>query len=112
MAVLRKNLTETPTDEASVDRERLNAIGEDDIRRFMQEDGEDPDADLPAYRPVYPAHIVRGQLGFTIEEFARALHVPPATLRNWEQGSVDPAARSLLAIVAGNPKAAFKALEG
>jgi putative transcriptional regulator len=44
--------------------------------------------------------------------FARALRIPLATLRNWEQGRVlpDPAARSLLTLVARNPKAAFKAL--
>ncbi len=43
---------------------------------------------------------------------ARALRIPVSTLRNWEQGRVlpDPAARSLLAIVARNPKVALKAL--
>jgi putative transcriptional regulator len=44
--------------------------------------------------------------------FARARRIPVWTLRNWEQGRVlpDPAARSLLVIVAGNPNAALKAL--
>jgi transcriptional regulator with XRE-family HTH domain len=52
-----------------------------------------------------------GQVG-TQEEFAKALRIPLPTLRNWEQGRVlpDPAARSLLTIVAKNPKAALKAL--
>jgi hypothetical protein len=37
---------------------------------------------------------------------------PRTFLRNWEQGRVlpDPAARSLLTIVARNPRAAFRAL--
>jgi putative transcriptional regulator len=48
----------------------------------------------------------------TQAEFARALRIPLATLRNWEQGRVlpDPAACSLLTLVARNPKAAFKTL--
>jgi DNA-binding transcriptional regulator YiaG len=38
--------------------------------------------------------------------------IPVATLCNWEQGRVlpDPAALSLLTVVAHNPKARFKAL--
>ena len=56
--------------------------------------------------------MLRTRLGMTQTEFARALRIPVSTLRNWEQGRVlpDPAARSLLAIVARNPKAALKAL--
>jgi putative transcriptional regulator len=48
----------------------------------------------------------------TQEDFAKALRIPLATLRNWEQGRVglDPAVRSLLTIVARNPEAAFAAL--
>ncbi len=43
-------------------------------------------------------------------QFAEALRIPLATLRNWEQGRVkpDPAARSLL-IVARSPEAALAA---
>jgi putative transcriptional regulator len=56
--------------------------------------------------------LLRKQLGMTQDAFARALRIPLATLRNWEQGRVlpDPAARSLLTIVAKNPKAALRAL--
>ncbi len=52
------------------------------------------------------------QPGMTQAQFARALRIPLSTLRNWEQGRVlpDPAARSLLAIVAKNPKVALRAL--
>jgi putative transcriptional regulator len=48
----------------------------------------------------------------TQSEFAKALRIPLSTLRNWEQGRVlpDPAARSLIAIVAKSPKVALKAL--
>ena len=65
-----------------------------------------------ASAPVIPPQLLRKQLGMTQDEFARALRIPLSTLRNWEQGRVlpDPAARSLLTIVAKNPKAALKAL--
>jgi putative transcriptional regulator len=48
----------------------------------------------------------------TQEQFARALHIPVATLRNWEQGrnAIDPAARSLLTIVARNPRLVLQTL--
>jgi hypothetical protein len=41
-----------------------------------------------------------------VTHFARALRIPLATLRNWEQGRVrpDPAARSLLTIVAARQR--------
>jgi len=50
----------------------------------------------------------------TQAEFAAAIRVPVATLRNWEQGRrrLDPAARSLLLLVWANPKAALRALSG
>jgi putative transcriptional regulator len=78
----------------------------------MIEDGQNPLAKLEGFVPIVPPQVLRKRLGLTQAEFARALRIPLATLRNWEQGRVlpDPAARSLLTIVARNPKAAFKAL--
>jgi putative transcriptional regulator len=63
-------------------------------------------------KTMIPPQLLRKQLGMTQSEFAKALRIPLSTLRNWEQGRVlpDPAARSLLTIVAKNPKAALKAL--
>lgn len=53
----------------------------------MTADGED----------LQPTRI-RSQSGMSQTEFAAALTIPVATLRNWEQGRVppDPAARALL----------------
>ncbi len=112
MAVVRKSLEDILARDPRVDPSRLNTVTEDDIRRYMVEDGENPDADLSAFQAIYPAQVVRKELGMTQEEFASALHIPVATLRNWEQGRVapDPAARALLLIVARNPKAALRAL--
>ena len=84
-----------------------------DIRRHMIEDGEDPDAPLPAMRRVVPAADVRKHLGMSQPRFAAFIGVPVGTLRNWEQGRVmpDPAARALLTILDREPTAALRALQ-
>jgi putative transcriptional regulator len=94
-----------------VNRAKIDATTEADIARHMREDDQD-ETDLAGLACVIPPQLLRGQLGMTQDEFAKALRIPPSTLRNWEQGRVlpDPAARSLLTIVAKNPKAALKAL--
>jgi putative transcriptional regulator len=94
-----------------INRAKIDATTEADIRRYMREDGQDA-SDIAGFAPVIPPQLLRKRLGMTQDEFARALRVPLSTLRNWEQGRVlpDPAARSLLTIVAKNPKAALKAL--
>jgi putative transcriptional regulator len=95
-----------------INRGKIDATTEADIRRQMIEDGQKPGGSLSDFAPVIPPQILRKQLGMTQPEFAKALRIPLSTLRNWEQGRVlpDPAARSLLTIVARNPKAALKAL--
>jgi putative transcriptional regulator len=112
MARTRKTLEQIKASKPKLDHAKLAATTEDDIRRYMIEDGFDPDVEIKDYQVVYPPHVVRKQLGMTQEEFAKALHIPVATLRNWEQGRVapDPAARALLTIVARIPQAALKAL--
>jgi putative transcriptional regulator len=94
-----------------IDRAKIDATAEADIRRHMLED-DGQDGALAGFAPVIPPKLLRKRLGMTQAEFARALRVPLSTLRNWEQGRVlpDPAARSLLIIVAKNPKAALRAL--
>jgi putative transcriptional regulator len=93
------------------DRVKIDATTEADISRHRREDNQD-ETKLSGFAPVIPPQWLRQRLGMTQEEFARALRIPLSTLRNWEQGRVlpDPAARSLLTIVAKNPKAALKAL--
>ncbi|KTS37830.1 XRE family transcriptional regulator [Methylobacterium indicum] len=97
---------------APVDRAKIDATTEEDIRRHMIEDGEDPDEEPTEYRLVWPIAAIRSRLGMTQSVFADALGVPVATLRNWEQGRTqpDPAAVALLRIVEREPEAAFRAL--
>jgi putative transcriptional regulator len=111
MAFVRKTL-EQARREGRVDRAKLAATTEEDIRRHQIEDGYDPDAPLDGFEPVVLPQAVRKKLAMTQEEFARALRIPVATLRNWEQGRVrpDPAARSLLLAVYRNPKAVLAAI--
>ena len=95
-----------------VDRAKIAATTEEDIRRHQIEDGEDPDAPLPPFRPVPDVRAIRTQLGMTQEAFATAIGVPVATVRNWEQfrTGMDPAVRSLLRVVQREPEVALRAL--
>lgn len=110
----RITLDEIMAKPAKIDRTITDATTEEDIRRHMIEDGEDPDAPLEGFRRVYPPAVVRKSLGMTQEAFATALQIPLATLRNWEQGRTrpDPAAQSLLRAVARDAKAVLAAIAG
>ena len=111
MAIVRRTMENIRQMKPRIDRAKIAATTETDIRRHMREDDQDEN-DQTGFAPVIPPRVLRKQLHMTQTEFARALRIPLATLRNWEQGRVlpDPAARSLLAIVAKNPRAALKAL--
>jgi putative transcriptional regulator len=95
-----------------VDHVQLKATTEADIRRHMVEDGEDPDAPLPEYRPVPDVQAIRERFAMSQEDFARTIGVPVATLRNWEQQrtAIAPAARTLFRILEREPEAALRAL--
>ncbi len=107
MAIVRKSLDELLANPPPVDHAKLAATTEDEIRRHMIEDGQNPDAPIGPFELIVPAKIVREKLGMSQEAFARALHIPVGTIRNWEQNRVtpDPAARALLAILYRRPDA-------
>jgi putative transcriptional regulator len=112
--MVRMSLEEIRARKPTVDHAKLDATTEEDIRRYMIEDGYDPDFEPTEVRLVLPAKDVRRKLGLTQEAFAAALQIPLATLRNWEQGRTipDPAAQSLLRAVARDPKAVLAAIAG
>ena len=112
MARQPMTLDEIRASRPAVDRIRVAATTEADIRRNRIEDGEDPDARLPPFRPVPNVRAIRTKLRMTQEAFAKAIGVPLATVRNWEQSrtSMDPAVRSLLLVVEREPVAALRAL--
>ena len=112
MARVRRTMEQIRRMKPRTNKAKIDSTTEAGIRRHMIEDGQDPAGLLAGFVPVVPPQILRKRLGITQVGFAHALRIPLATLRNWEQGRVlpDPAARSLLTLVARNPKAAFKAL--
>ncbi len=114
MARKPMTLEEIRASRPTVDRAKIAATTEADIRCHQIEDGEDPDAQFPPFRPAPDVRTIRAKLHMTQETFAAAIGVPVATVRNWEQlrTGMDPAVRSLLRIVEREPDAAMRALSG
>lgn len=96
-----------------IDETKLDATTDEGIARQIAGDPDlAPDlstADAPL--PPDP-RTLRERIGVSQEAFARALGIPVATLRNWEQRRfrLDPAAVSLLRIVDRDPVVAFRLL--
>jgi putative transcriptional regulator len=111
MAIKRMTLGEIKARPSKRDRAKIKATTEEDIRRHMIEDGEDPDAELREEDIISPWYI-RKRLGMSQRQFAATLGIPIATLRNWEQNRVmmEPATIALMRILAHEPKAALRAL--
>jgi putative transcriptional regulator len=108
----RMTLDQIKASKPKVNRAKIAATSEEDIARHMREDGEDPGAAPGTFVEDVPPAQIREHMGMTQVEFAEALRIPVATLRNWEQGRVriDPAARALFRILNRDPKHALKAL--
>ena len=103
MATVRKTLEQLRAAKPKINRAKLRATKDADIARQIAEDPDTaPEISLDIL--IAPKRL-RQRLSMTQEEFANALGVPVATLRNWEQGrnGIDPAARSLLILIARDP---------
>ena len=90
-----------------VDYAVLDRTTERDIARQQEQDEAEAMQDMARY-----ARRVRQRLGLTQREFARRIHVPQETIRNWEQGKRCPtgAARTLLRVLDRAPETALRAL--
>lgn len=110
MAIQRMTLDAIAAREPDVDLAKIDATTEPDIRRHMREEGYDYE-DVRTEDIISPVAI-RKRLGMSQRQFAAAIHVPVATLQNWEQGRtlMDPSARALMTILAREPDAALRAL--
>ena len=112
MAIVRMTMEEAKAT-GRIDRAKLDSTTEEDIRRHMIEDGEDPDAPLlePA-RLVWPPVAIRVKTGLSQAEFAGAIGIPVKTWRNWEHGRtrIDPAGRALLRLLADDPLRGLRVL--
>lgn len=113
MARVRMTLDQVAGSE-DIDRAQVAATSEADIRRHMIEDGEDPNSSDEPISTILPIAALRARVGLSQAKFAKALRIPPSTLRNWEQGRTqpDPVARSFFALVNADPERALKVLAG
>ncbi len=109
MATRRMTLAAAKRVKPDIDAARMRRTTEAEIARQAAEDAEAPAGTLVWRVPVAQ---LRRRLGMTQQQFAAAIRVPLATLRNWEQHRVepDPAARALLVILDREPEAALRAL--
>ncbi len=74
----------------------------------MRAAGYDPDETINHEDIISPA-IIRKRFGLSQRCFAEAIHVPIATLQNWEQSRtlLDPSAGAVMTILAREPEAAL-----
>jgi putative transcriptional regulator len=78
----------------------------------------DPDAkpltddDLSRMKRTPQVKVIRRALGLSQEDFAARYRIPIGTLRDWEQGRVEPdqAARAYLTVIAREPETVRVAL--
>ena len=64
------------------------------------------------FKPRPRVFVIRRALKLTQEEFADAFQIPVGTVRDWEQGRVEPdqAAKAYLKVIAHNPDLVLQAL--
>ena len=95
-----------------IDKSKVERTTQDDIRRHMIEDGEDPGLSHDDWYPS-PASV-RQKLGLSQAQLADELRLPLGTWRNWEQGRVelDPVVRALLLVLWRIPQTAMRTLHG
>ncbi len=101
---------------STTDWAQFDAMTDEDVTAAALSD---PDAQpltdeqLGRMKPPARAKIIRRALHLTQEEFAARYHIPVGTLRDWEQGRVQPdqPARAYLRAIAGDPEGVKRALE-
>jgi putative transcriptional regulator len=110
MATIRKTLDELRAMKRKINRAKLRATTDADIARQI---AQDPDTapEISLDMLIAPKNL-RHRLDMTQVEFAHALGIPVATLRNWEQGrnGIDPTAKSLLILIARDPEGTLATL--
>ncbi len=81
------------------------ALSDPDNRPLTEED-------MRRMKRTPRAKVIRRALGLSQEDFAARYRIPIGTLRDWEQGRVEPdqAARAYLTVIARDPEAVRKAL--
>jgi putative transcriptional regulator len=108
----RKTLNDIMAASTVIDRAKMKATTEADIRRHRIEDGEDITKSVDDFEWTISPTSVREKLGLTQAEFSSVTKIPKGTIRNWEQHRTKPdaTARALLTILNREPKRAVAAL--
>jgi len=95
----------------------FDAMSDEERHRAALSDPDCPPAgevQVARARRVPTVRALRKKLNLTQEEFASRFHLPIGTVRDWEQGAhrPDKAAQVLLTVIARDPDAVARALEG
>jgi len=109
-------MTRRMPETVAFDWSRADSLTEEEIYKAALSD---PDAQpltperIKRMKRTPQVKIIRRAFKMSQEEFAEAFRIPIGTLRDWEQGRVEPdqAARAYLKVIARNPKAVREALE-
>jgi len=92
---------------------QLSAMPDDQVARAASGDPDaQPLSDSTIRRRLPQVRVIRRALQLTQEEFAAVYHIPIGTLRDWEQGRVQPdqTARAYLRAISGDPDGVRRAL--
>ncbi len=106
-----------PKKPPKTDWRAFDAMSEADRHKAALADADAPPttkAQLARARRVPTVRALRQKLNLTQEQFAARFHLPLGTVRDWEQGAhrPDKAAQVLLTVIAKDPDAVARALEG
>ena len=110
----KKHMTKHAETEAKTDWDRLRAMSDADEEAGALADKDNPPVvmDRSAMAPVARVKVIRRALHLTQEEFAVRYRIPLGTLRDWEQGRIEPdqAAQAYLQVIAKEPETVSRAL--
>lgn len=120
MATVRKTLAETKTAPfrfSQEQKDRLDAMTDEQIETAASEDPDaQPLTDAQLNRAVLGRMVrrIRERSGLSQDKFGERFGIPPATLRDWEQGRREPdaTARTLLRVIDADPDAVARAVAG
>ena len=75
MAIIRRTMENIRRMKPRINRAKIDATTEANIRRHMREDGQ-TEGDLAGFSPIIPPQVLRKRLRMTQAEFARAIRIP------------------------------------
>lgn len=110
MALIRQSIEDIRAAKLKSGTTTRHPAADTRIARAIKDDPDTP-PEVTLDMLIAPKNL-RRRLGMTQEQFANAIGLPVATLRNWEQGrnSIDPAGESLLILIARDPEGVLSAL--